>query len=99
MTDYLSGAETTATVPGMRVICRYLLTRGPANSDQIALALRPPGAQEVSRTILDGSLLVARDLGLVNSPEAKGGSWALTRIYLRPRSWPAQMRFATECFA
>lgn len=77
MTDYLSGAQTTATVPGIRVICRYLLTVGPASTEAIAAALRPPGDVEASRTILDASLSVASDLGLVRRPEGKGGEWLL----------------------
>ena len=41
MTDYL-GRHAAASVPGIRLICKYVVANGPTPRSQIQDALRPP---------------------------------------------------------
>ena len=41
-TDYLGG-HAAASVPGIRLICKYVVASGPVRTSQIQAALRPPG--------------------------------------------------------
>lgn len=72
MSDYLKGAATTASVPGIRLVCRQLLSAGPSTTSGLAAVLRPDDFMkgDGEGAALPGSLEVAADLRLV----AKSGS-------------------------
>jgi hypothetical protein len=73
MTDYLKG-YAAASVPGIRLLCKYVVANGPSPRSQIQSALRP--ADIVPKTDSEGatmpaSLEVARDIGLLTTDGSK----------------------------
>ena len=67
MSDYLKGAATTASVPGIRLVCRQLLAAGPSSAAQLVAVLRPDDLMNGNGegAALPGSLEVAADLRLI----------------------------------
>ena len=80
MTDYLRG-YATASVPGIRLICKHVLANGQATTPDISDALRPtdimPGAEGEGAT-LPASLEVAKDIELLtNDGGRRNPVWSL----------------------
>jgi hypothetical protein len=73
MTDYLRG-YATASVPGIRLVCKHVLANGPTTTSEIRDALRPtdlmPGAEGEGAT-LPASLEVAKDIELLTNDGGK----------------------------
>ena len=77
-TDYLRG-HAAASVPGIRLICKYVVASGPARTSQIQAALRPPGL--VPKTDSEGSTMpasleVAKDIGLLATDGGRDPVWS-----------------------
>jgi hypothetical protein len=78
-TDYLRG-HAAASVPGIRLICKYVVASGPARTSQIQAALRPPGL--VPKTDSEGSTMpasleVAKDIGLLATDGGRDPLWSV----------------------
>ena len=77
-TDYLR-RDAAASVPGIRLICKYLMTSGPARTSQIQAALRPPAVvprADGEGATMPASLEVARDLGLLAADGGPDPLWS-----------------------
>jgi hypothetical protein len=76
--DYL-GRHATASVPGIRLICKYVMAAGPACTSQIQAALRPPGVvpkADGPGSTMPASLEVARDIGLLAADGGRDPAWS-----------------------
>jgi hypothetical protein len=77
-TDYLR-RYATASVPGIRLICKYVMANSPARTSQIQAALRPfgvvPKADGAGAT-MPASLEVAKDLGLLTTDGSRDPAWS-----------------------
>ena len=77
-TDYLRG-HAAASVPGIRLICKYVVATGTARTSEIQAGLRPPDL--VPRTDGEGSTMpasleVAKDIGLLDSDGGRDPAWS-----------------------
>ena len=77
-TDYLRG-HAAASVPGIRLICKYVVASDSARTSQIQAALRPPGL--VPKTDGEGSTMpaslgVAEDIGLLATDGGPDPAWS-----------------------
>src|SRR5258708_3283358 len=77
-TDYLRG-HAAASVPGIRLICKYVVASGPARTSQIQAALRPSGMVPMTDgegATMPASLEVARDIGLLATDGGRDPVWS-----------------------
>jgi hypothetical protein len=77
-TDYLRG-HAAASVPGVRLICKYVVASGPARTSQIQAALRPPGLvprADGEGSTMPASLGVAEDIGLLAADGGGDPTWS-----------------------
>jgi len=77
-TDYLRG-HAAASVPGIRLICKYVVASGPARTSQIQAALRPPGLvpkTDGEGSTMPASLEVAKDIGLLATDGGRDPVWS-----------------------
>ena len=77
-TDYLRG-QAAASVPGIRLICKYVVASGPARTSQIQAALRPPGLvpkTDGEGSTMPASLEVAKDIGLLATSGGQDPAWS-----------------------
>jgi hypothetical protein len=77
-TDYLRG-QAAASVPGIRLICKYVMASGTARTSQIQAALRPPGLvpkTDGEGSTMPASLEVAKDIGLLATDGARDPAWS-----------------------
>jgi hypothetical protein len=77
-TDYLRG-QAAASVPGIRLICKYVVASGTARTSQIQAALRPPGLvpkTDGEGSTMPASLEVAEDIGLLATDGARDPAWS-----------------------
>jgi hypothetical protein len=77
-TDYLRG-HAAASVPGIRLICKYVVASGPARSSQIQAALRAPGLvpkADGEGSTMPASLEVAKDIGLLATDGSRDPAWS-----------------------
>jgi hypothetical protein len=76
-TDYLRG-HAAASVPGIRLICKYVVASGTARTSQIQAALRPPGLvpkTDGEGSTMPASLEVAKDIGLLVTDGGRDPVW------------------------
>jgi hypothetical protein len=77
-TDYLRG-HAAASVPGIRLICKYVAASGTARTSQIQAALRPPGLVpniDGEGSTMPASLEVAKDIGLLATDGGRDPAWS-----------------------
>jgi hypothetical protein len=77
-TDYLRG-HAAASVPGIRLICKYVVASGTARTSQIQAALRPPGLvpkTDGEGSTMPASLEVAKDIGLLATDGGRDPLWS-----------------------
>jgi hypothetical protein len=77
-TDYLRG-HAAASVPGIRLICKYVVASGSARRSQIQAALRPPGLvpkTDGEGSTMPASLEVAKDIGLLATDGGRDPAWS-----------------------
>jgi hypothetical protein len=77
-TDYLRG-HAAASVPGIRLICKYVVASGPARTSQIQAALRPSDVVPMTDgegATMPASLEVARDIGLLATDGGRDPVWS-----------------------
>ena len=77
-TDYLRG-HAAASVPGIRLICKYVVASGSARTSQIQAALRPPGLvpkTDGEGSTMPASLEVAKDIGLLATDGGRDPAWS-----------------------
>jgi hypothetical protein len=77
-TDYLRG-HAAASVPGIRLICKYVVASGTAHTSQIQAALRPPGLvpkADGEGATMPASLEVAKDIGLLATGGGRDPAWS-----------------------
>jgi hypothetical protein len=78
ITDYLRG-RAAASVPGIRLICKYVVASGSARTSQIQAALRPPELvpkADSEGSTLPASLAVAEDIGLLARDGGRDSAWS-----------------------
>ena len=77
-TDYL-GTYAAASVPGIRLICKYVVSNGSARRSQFQTALRPPDLIQKSDgegSTMPASLAVAKDIGLLATDDDRDPVWS-----------------------
>ena len=77
-TDYLR-TYAAASVPGIRLICKYVVASGSARTSQIQAALRPPGLvpkTDGEGSTMPASLEVAKDIGLLATDGGRDPAWS-----------------------
>ena len=77
-TDYLRG-HAAASVPGIRLICKYVVASGSARRSQIQAALRPPDLvpkTDGEGSTIPASLKVAKDIGLLATDGGRDPAWS-----------------------
>ena len=90
-TDYLR-SYAAASVPGIRLICKYVVANDSARTSQIQTALRPPSL--VSKTDGEGSTMpaslgVAEDIGLLAADGGRDSAWSPGPVLAAVESAPA----------
>jgi hypothetical protein len=76
--DYLR-SDAAASVPGIRLICKYVVASGTARTSEIQAALRPPGLipkTDGEGSTMPASLNVAKDIGLLATDGGRDPSWS-----------------------
>lgn len=77
-TDYLR-SHAAASVPGIRLICKYVVASGVARTSQIQAALRPPGLVAKAAgegSTMPASLEVAKDIELLATGGGRDPAWS-----------------------
>lgn len=77
-TDYLR-SHAAASVPGIRLICKYVVASGVARTSQIQAALRPSGLvpkADGEGSTMPASLEVAKDIGLLATDGGRDPAWS-----------------------
>jgi hypothetical protein len=78
-TDYLR-RHAAASVPGIRLICKYVVASGTVRTSKIQEALRPPGLvpnADGEGATMPASLEVAKDIGLLITDGGPDPAWSL----------------------
>jgi hypothetical protein len=90
-TDYMRG-HAAASVPGIRLICKYVVASDSARTSQIQAALRPPGPvlkMDGEGSTMPASLGVAEDIGLLATEGGRDPSWSPGPVLIAVESAPA----------
>ena len=90
-TDYLR-SYAAASVPGIRLICKYVVASGTARTSQIQAALRPPGLvpkTDGEGSTMPASLEVAKDIGLLATDGGRDSAWSPGPVLTAMESAPA----------
>lgn len=77
-TDYL-GTHAAASVPGIRLICKYIVSNGSARRSRLQIALRPHNLIRKSDgegSTMPASLAVAKDIGLLATDDDRDAVWS-----------------------